>query len=145
MFDRNAFLAEHHRLSRRYFLGLGASSALALGLLPEILQAKDLTPECAKACAEALAKLEYLTPQEKFGDVSRGDPRPHKLPDAKKREVGLTPETWRLEVIADPKTKAIIENPLSKEKDTAFDWDGLMQLAKTHAVSFPKIMTCNNI
>jgi DMSO/TMAO reductase YedYZ molybdopterin-dependent catalytic subunit len=147
MFDPSRFLAEHHRLSRRYFLGLGAGSAVALGFWPDALHGKDLTPECAKACANALAHLEYLTPQDKdkFGNVSRGDPRPYSLPDAKKREVGLTRETWRLEVIAEPKSKAVVENPLTKENSTAFDWEGLMQLAKTHAVSFPKIMTCNNL
>jgi DMSO/TMAO reductase YedYZ molybdopterin-dependent catalytic subunit len=145
MSTADRFLAEHHSLSRRYFLGLGAAGAAALAAWPELVAGKDLSPECAKACAEALKDLEYLTPQKKFVDVSRGNPLPHRLPDAKKREVGLTPETWRLEVVGDSDTKTIIDNPMTKEKGAALDWAGLMQLAKTHAVSFAKIMTCNNI
>src|SRR5260221_13005308 len=102
----NRVLAEHRALTRRYFLGLGAGSALALGAWPEFVAGKELSPECAKACAEALKDLEYLTPQKKFGDVSRGNPQPHRLPDAKRRDVGLTPQPWRLEVVADAGTKA---------------------------------------
>jgi DMSO/TMAO reductase YedYZ molybdopterin-dependent catalytic subunit len=147
--DPERFLVEHRRLTRRWFLRLGASAGAALAL-PPLLRGDDLTPECAKACAEALAKLEYLTPPDKFGDVSRGDPRPHSLPEAKRKEVGLTQETWRLEVVADTATdpataKPVIDNPLTKEKGNALDWAGLMKLAEKHAVSFAKIMTCNNI
>ena len=74
-------LAEHLALTRRHFLGLGAAALVAW---PEFVAGKDLSPECAKACAEALKDLEYLTPQKKFGDVSRGNPQPHRLPDAKR-------------------------------------------------------------
>src|SRR5262245_23572055 len=126
MFDPECFLAEHRRLTRRWFLRLGAGGAAALAL-PPLLRGDELTPECARACAEALAKLEYFTPPDKFGDVSRGDPRPHSLPETKRKEVGLTQETWRLEVLADtgvdPATaKPVIENPLSKEKGNTLDW-----------------------
>src|SRR5262245_12793527 len=138
-------LAEHQALTRRYFLGLGAVGAVSLAAWPEFAASKELSPECAKACAEALKNLEYLTPQKKFADDSRGNPLPDRLPDSKKREVGLTPETWRLEIVADAGTKTVIDNPLTKDKGNALDWDGLMRLAKTHAVSFAKIMTCNNI
>jgi DMSO/TMAO reductase YedYZ molybdopterin-dependent catalytic subunit len=89
--------------------------------------------------------MEYLTPQEAFGNVSRGDPRPYDLPDEKKREVGLTPETWRLEVVSDPEHPADLERPLSIEAGAALDWRQLMDLAERHAVSFAKIMTCNNM
>ena len=115
-------------------------------MLPlDSLFAKDLSPECAKACEEALKRLEYLTADKDFGDVSRGNPRPSKLPEAKKREVGLTSETWRLEVIADAQTDAVIENPLTKAKGNALDWAALMKLAEKHTIAIPKIMTCNNI
>jgi len=103
------FLREHHRLTRRWFLRLGAAAAAAW---PALLRGDDLSPECAKACGEALAGLEYLTPPAKFGDVSRGNPIPHTLPDAKRKEVGLTLETWKLEVLADPATDAVVENSL---------------------------------
>jgi DMSO/TMAO reductase YedYZ molybdopterin-dependent catalytic subunit len=58
--------------------------------------------------------------------------------------VGLTQETWKLEVVSDPDAPAKIEAPLSKELGTALDWDGLMKLAQQHAVRFLKVMTCNN-
>src|SRR5262249_44730281 len=139
------FLSEHDAITRRWFFRLGAAGVVALSHWPGLRADQNLSPECAKACAEALKNLEFLTPPEKFGDVSRGRPLPSKLPAPKKREVGLTPETWRLEVIPDPVNKAEVSNPLSKERGTALDWNGLMQLAKTHAVNVPKIMTCNNI
>jgi len=141
MSSTDDFLRDHRRLSRRWFLRVAGLGAAALTQL----RAGELSPECAKACAEALARLEYLTEPLKFGDVSRGDPIPHKLSEAKRREVGLTPETWRLEVLPDPATDAVVETPLSKEKGTALDWAGLIKLAATRSVSFMKIMTCNNI
>lgn len=115
-----------------------------MALFPSALRGDDLPRECAEACEAFLKKLEYLTPQAVFGNVSRGNPRPYDLSDEKKREVGLTPETWQLEVISDPDNPAEIGKPLTKEAGTAIDWAGLMKLAEQHAVRFPKIMTCNN-
>ncbi len=81
----------------------------------------------------------YFTPQEKFRDVSRGKPLPHKLPPEKMAEVGMTRESWKLEILSDPENKAKLGKPVT------LDWAGLMKLAETRAVRFPKIMTCNNI
>ena len=86
-----------------------------------------------------------MTPPDKFQDVSRGKPLPHSLPDEKKREVGLTRESWRLEVISDPEQPAAVRKPLTKADGTALSFDALMQLAETHAVRFAKVMTCLNI
>src|SRR5438128_132923 len=125
--------------SRRSFLRLGAAGAAAMGGAPELL---------ARAAQEARLPEEfepYLTPQEKFRDVSRGTPLPHKLPPEKMVQVGLTRETWKLEVLSDPEQKANLQSPLTKEKGSALDWDGLMKLAAKRTVSFLKIMTCNNI
>ena len=136
------FLREHDRLTRRYFLRLGAASAAALGLRPLAALAQEPSPELA----EALAKLEsFLTSPDQFRDVSRGKPLPHSLPEAKRREVGLTRETWRLEVRADPDHPARIGRAMTKADGTAFDFAGLMQLAEKHAVRFLKVMTCLNI
>ena len=94
-----AFLTDHQQLSRRYFMqGLGTLGAATLASWPLLAQADPAAPELA----EVIAKLEpFFTPTDDFRDVSRGKPLPHSLPDEKKREVGLTRETWQLEVISD--------------------------------------------
>lgn len=122
-----------------------AGGGAALALLGGGAEADELPAECAKACKAFLEKMEYLTAQSDFGNVSRGSPRPYDLPDEKKREVGLTPETWQLEVVSDPDNPADLGHPLTKADGTALDWKGLMKLAEKHAVRFPKIITCNNI
>lgn len=143
MSNPDPFMREHHVATRRFFLQVAAGSA-ALTVLPLAGRADELPRQCAEACEAFLKKMKYLTPQTEFGNVSRGNPRPYNLSDEKKREVGLKPDTWRLEVVADPDHPADIENPLTHEAGTALTWDGLMKLAAEHAVTVPKIMTCNN-
>ena len=70
---------------------------------------------------------------------------PHSLPDEKKREVGLTRETWKLEVIPDPENPASIRKPLTSASNTRFDFQALLKLGETRAVRFAKVMTCLNI
>ena len=136
------FIFEHQQLTRRYFIRLGAASAAALGFWPLPGRADSIAPELAKA----IEKLEpYFTPQEKFRDVSRGKPLPHSLSDEKKLAVGLTRETWKLEVISDPDNPTRMSHPLTKKEGTALDFAGLMKLAEKHAVRFAKTMTCLNI
>ena len=144
MSSNDPFLQEHLAVTRRFFTQL-AVGGVGLTFLPTRLQADPLPPECAKACESFLKQMEYLTPQEDFGNVSRGNPRPYDLPDEKKREVGLTPETWQLEIVSDSEHPADIEQPLTKANGTALNWHTLMQLAQEHTVSFGKVMTCNNI
>ena len=136
------FLDEHHALSRRYFLGLGAAGIAALSQVP--LRAAEPSDEAR--LQQAIAKLEsYFTTQESFRDVSRGSPKPHSLPPEKMKEVGLTRDTWKLEVVSDPEKPAKLLSPLTKETDTALDFARLMEIAKTRSVRFPKVMTCLNI
>ena len=136
------FLRGHRQLTRRYFLRLGATSAAALEFWRLPASAEPLPPELAKA----LETLEpYFTPQDKFRDVSRGKPLPHSLSDEKKRAVGLTRETWKLEVISDPERPAKITRPFTKKHGTVLDFTALMKLAEKHAVRFAKTMTCLNI
>lgn len=138
MSDTDRFLARHAELTRRYFLGLGAAAAGA----SFAISAEPPPPELARVL-DSLGP--YFTPPDEFGDVSRGQPVPHTLPDAKKRQVGLTRDTWSLEVIADPENPATLGHPLTKKDGTALDFPGLMKLAETHAVRFAKIMTCLNL
>ena len=134
------FLAEHAALTRRWFLGL-ASATMAGG--PLALQ--GAAPP-ANALAGPLAKLEpYFTSPEDFRDVSRGKPLPHSLPADKKREVGLTRETWKLEVVGDPDHPPKLGKTFARADKTALDFEDLLRLAKKHAVRFAKIMTCLNI
>jgi DMSO/TMAO reductase YedYZ molybdopterin-dependent catalytic subunit len=135
------FLREHNELSRRFFLRAGA--ALAAG---SAVAADTRAAELPAELAPVLEKLEsYFTTQAKFGDVSRGTPLPHAIPLAKKKEVGLTRETWKLEMISDPEHPATLGKQFSKKDNTALDFDTLVKLGEKHAVRFPKIMTCLNI
>ncbi len=142
MNDPELFLAEHLKLTRRFFLGMGAVCTTVGGVRLSAQNTDLSRPELSKA----LAKLEpFFTPPAAFRDVSRGKPLPHSLPEHKKREVGLTRETWKLEILSDPEHPATLGQTFSKEKGTALDFKALLQLADKHAVRFAKVMTCLNI
>ncbi len=85
----------------------------------------------------------WLTKPDDFDDVSRGKPIPHTLSEAERRDVGLTRDTWRLDVGSDSESPATIRRPLTA--DHAFTFRDLMQHAEQHSVRFPKLMTCLNI
>jgi DMSO/TMAO reductase YedYZ molybdopterin-dependent catalytic subunit len=142
MENESSFWKTHQELTRRYFLRIGAAGATIAAILKN---AKAAEPT-SDVLASAVGKLEsFMTPPSKFRDVSRGKPLPHSLPDEKKKEVGLTRETWRLEVISDKENPASIRKPFTKENDTALTFDDLLKLGEKHAVRFAKVMTCLNI
>jgi len=125
--DRRSRLLEEHRdVTRRYFLQLGAAGIAGLGCAPLWAQGA----ESDRLLADAVAELEYLTPEAEFAGGGRGNPPPYKLTPEQRREAGLHPDTWQLDVVADPASDVKIENPLSKELGTALDWPGLMALAE---------------
>lgn len=137
------FLADHDELTRRHFAKLGAAALLAGGAFADSVQAAD-----DAALKNVLAELEYFTPPAEFISVERGNPLPYKLPKGKLEAAGMTRATWKLEVVADDKTagkKPRLNNPLSIAAGNALDFAGLQKLAKTKAVTFPKVMTCNNM
>jgi len=136
MRDAGWFLAEHAAITRRFFLRLGA-----VGL------AANASPgRAASDLARVIANLEpYFTPPDEFRDVSRGKPLPHAIPEERKREVGLTRDTWRLEVVSDPDHPATLGRQLTRNDGTALDFPGLLRLGEEHAVRFAKLMTCLNI
>ena len=110
MKDAEQFLFQQQQLTRRHFIRLGATGAAGLGFWPLAASADPTAPELANA----LRSLEpYLTPQNEFRDVSRGKPLPHSLPEEEKRKVGLTRESWKLEVISDPEHPATLRRPLA--------------------------------
>lgn len=139
MSDAERFLAEHREVTRRFFLGCGVAGAAAL---TAGRAAADRPPELAKVI-EALEP--YFTTQDDFRDVSRGNPLPHRLPDARKKDVGLTRDTWRLEVVSDPEHPTTLGKQLTKADGTALDFAALLKLGERHAVRFAKVMTCLNI
>jgi hypothetical protein len=141
------FLAEHADVTRRYFLRQGLAGGLgaiaftgASAAAQEKPPATNPKPEKAGAFAEP-----YFTPAQHFRDVSRGKPIPHSLSQERRREVGLTPDTWGLEVISDIASPAKLKKPLSREAGTLLRFDDLLKLGETKGVRFPKVMTCLNV
>lgn len=185
--DDSKFLDEHRRLTRRYFMKVGAVGMSAAGLVTsdgaslgadtptakEPATNKPTTSDNPKPAAtpsgtaaakpaeakpseskpakpakppKAGAKLDpFFTPAEEFHDVSRGKPLPYTLSDEKKREVGLTRETWKLEVVSDPDNPAKLVKQFKKDDGTALDFAALLKLGEKHAVRFSKVMTCLNM
>lgn len=140
------FLSQHSDISRRYFLGLGAAGSLAWGKLSLGAEEPAAKADRDPRLEEAIANLEsFLTPESEFRDVSRGRPVPHSLPEEKKSEVGLTRDTWKLEVVSDPDHPTRMKSPLTTAEGTALDFAGLMKIAERNAVRFAKVMTCLNI
>ncbi len=140
------FLGEHATVSRRFFLGLGAAGPLAWSRIASAVQAAPQTKDRDPRLAAALAQLEsWLTESDNFRDVSRGKPVPHSLPEEKKAEVGITRDTWRLEVVSDPNNPTRMRTPLTIADGTALDFAALMKLAEKNSVRFAKVMTCLNI
>jgi len=140
--DARDFVLDHLALSRRYFLRAGVAGAVAMASMPLLAGDSKQNPLLEKAIAELGP---FFDTQQKFRDVSRGKPKPHRLPDEKKKEVGLTRDTWSLEVLSDPDHPAKLGETFSQENQNAFDFAALMKLAKTNSVRFAKVMTCLNI
>ena len=86
-----------------------------------------------------------ITPSGDFYNVERGNPLPYKLPIEKQREIGMLRETWQLEIVADPVSNSKIERPMLRSDGTALTFEKLMEIAKTKAVSYLKVITCNNL
>jgi DMSO/TMAO reductase YedYZ molybdopterin-dependent catalytic subunit len=136
------FWQQHRQLARRFFFQFGAAGLAAMQTFPLLADQTDN----ATLLREAIDNIEsWLTKQDNFQDVSRGNPKPHTLPDDKKKEVGLTRESWRLEVVSDDKHPSRLRSPLTRADNTALDFNALVELGKSHAVRFAKVMTCLNI
>lgn len=145
--DHRRFLEEHWNLTRRFFVRSGmAGLAGAVGTKALWGQDSAGTPTKQQKPEKAGARPDpYLTPSVDFRDVSRGNPLPHSLPDQQKLAVGLTRETWQLEVISDTDHPAKIGRPLKKADGTALDFSSLLRMGETRSVRFMKVMTCLNL
>ena len=131
---------EHGQRTRRYFLQLGSAAVAAWNVAPLAAADVDTDPQLQ----EAIAKLEYLTPLDRAFILDKGKAGVAKLPLEKLRAIGLVPETWSLEVIPDPASNSVVEQPLARALGKALDWQGLMSLADQHAVRFMHVTTCTN-
>ncbi len=143
-----SFLDEHFELTRRFFLrasvlGLATTPLVGLALADDPKPAQP--PQRDKPDKAGVRSEPYFTPSVDFRDVSRGKPLPHSLPEEKKAEVGLTRDTWQLEVLSDPDHPAKLGKQFTKADGTAFNFAALLQLGEQHAVRFPKVMTCLNL
>ncbi|MBI2803773.1 MAG: molybdopterin-dependent oxidoreductase [Planctomycetes bacterium] len=85
----------------------------------------------------------FLTDPARFRDVSRGNPRPHTLKGDALVRARLTPQTWRLEIMAEG--GCTIQTPLTLEKRNALDLPTLEKLGRQHNRKFLKAMQCLNI
>ncbi len=131
---------EQGRRTRRSFLQLGSAAVAVWNVAPLAAAEGETDPQLQ----EAIAKLEYLTPLERAYILDKGKAGVTKLPVEKLRAIGLVPETWSLEVIPDPASNSVVEQPLSRAKGNALNWQGLMSLADKHAVRFMHVTTCTN-
>jgi DMSO/TMAO reductase YedYZ molybdopterin-dependent catalytic subunit len=151
MMNDSGFLAEHVQLTRRFFLACGVASGVVVDSLARaVASAGTIIPGRVPLQPPAgeqrgVAAEPWFTPPSEFRDVSRGTPVPHTLSEEKRSEVGLTRATWRLEVTSDPDHPAKLGRPLTTSDGTAFTFEALLKLGETHAVRFPKLMTCLNL
>src|SRR5947209_8060394 len=94
-------------LSRRGFVAASAVAAMAVAA-------------SQKTAAAEAATCPYphpvLTAAEDFEDVSRGNPKPFTLKGEALVAASLTPETWRLEVDADPAVDEVVKQPAKVTK-----------------------------
>ena len=110
---------------------------------------------CAATAEEATTSVytcrPLLTAALDFEDVSRGHPKPYDLTGAAVEAARLTPQTWRLEIVADPTTDEPVKEPASLAKQftledgTALDLPALVEMGRTRGVRFIKAMQCLNL
>lgn len=140
MKPNDRLIALHRHLTRRHFLRTGCAGAAVLNAFPfwsNQTSAESIVPDVP-------ADWDYLTPDGQFINYGRGNPPPYQLSDDKRREVGLHPDTWQLEIFPDPDSDSVVERPLLKENGTALDWKQFMALAERHAVRYMSAVSCTN-
>lgn len=135
------FADEHIATTRRYFLRLAAGSAAGLAI-PDLWAAGSFNHP---ALVKAIAELDYLTPDADFRYVGRLKPKTSEMSEEDRAAAGLTRDTWRLEVTADPGSEARVRHPMTKEEGNALTFDQLIEMGKSSAVRYLKCMICNNI
>jgi len=139
---------------RRRFLqstSLTSAAALAIQSAVQGADANSATPSIVER-ASPNAPHAFLTKADDFYLVARGEPKPHTLVDQALINARMTPESWRLEITADPYIEpplitqsATIERSFTLSAGTAIDLPTLQEMGKKHAVKFIKMMQCLNL
>ena len=93
---------------------------------------------------KAISELEYLTPAHKFIVQRRGNPVITEIPQEKLSSIGLTQDTWKLEILPDPASDSELGNPVTSGNGNAISWSDLMKLAEKSSVRFLHVLTCTN-
>src|SRR4051812_33323480 len=107
-----------------------------------LLAAPAVPPALDPELQRLLAKLPYLTPQDKFGGFVREKPIPYEMSADRLREVGLTRESWQLEIVPEEGGDARVERPMTQAAGTALRFADLVKLGETRAVRFIKTIAC---
>jgi hypothetical protein len=118
-------------LSRRRFLSVGVVAAGSRGLLERAVSGAEPTPK------KPARPLLYTG-----GGPARGHPSPHSLKGEALVKARLTPESWRLEIVADGGAR--LSKPRKLDDGTAIDLAALLELGKKHGVKFIKAMQCRS-
>ena len=83
----------------------------------------------------------FFTPAEAFYEITRG--KPYELPDEERRRVGLTPETWSLEIVPDdPPWQPTLRKTCRREDSTAVTYKDLEDLFRVRPVRCVKTLQC---
>lgn len=140
-------------VSRRAFVQ--QSSLLAAASLPLGKSVRgDTTQSTSLALKSSLPACPhpFLTAPEDYYTVARGNPKPHTLTGQALIDARMTPDTWRLEMTADPfidppniEYAATTEHSLTLKDGTALDLNMLQTLGKKQGIKFIKAMQCLNI
>ncbi len=117
---------------RRQFIASTAAGLVSAGL----------TTKMVPAAEGPVAQHPFLTAAGDFEDVSRGNPNPQTLRGEALIQAGLTPETWRLEIVADNSVKDYVKESPSIARPLTLDLPALRGLAEKHGAKFIKAMQC---
>jgi len=66
------------------------------------------------------------------------------IPSEKLPAIGLTSETWKMEILPDPESNSELGNPMTSERGNAITWATLMKIAEKNSVRFLHVLTCTN-
>src|SRR5690242_18171180 len=84
---------------------------------------------------------EFLTPADSFYEITRG--RPSLLSPEEKRRAGLTPETWRLEIVPDEgPLRPTLPRAFRKDDGTALTLADLERMFRDRPIKCIKTMQC---